>query len=362
MKILHIISSLDLGGAQKLVSDLLPEMANHADVDIKLVVCRLTNSMLEQHLIESGIKIISLDTPERSVSLISKLRPLIKEADLVHAHLFPINYIVALANISISRPLVFTEHSTHNRRRDHNLLRQVERWMYSRYSKIGCISHATATNLSEWIGESLSLTRLRIIENGINLNAFERGEKIAVKNIFGRDGKPMLMVSRFVPAKDQATVIRALPYVSNQDIFIAFAGDGETLENMKSLAKDLGVDERVIFLGNRNDIPNLIKSAWIGIQSSHWEGFGLTAVEMMAGGLPVIASDVEGLRQVVESVGEIFPHGNHKVLATIINNLDHNTGASDKMIEKGKERSQEFSIRRTATRYLNLYKEILENS
>lgn len=261
------------------------------------MVYHLTGTATERRLIESGVKVTSLDLPLRSPKTVSRLRPYIKSADIVHVHLFPSSYIVALANIGINKPLVFTEHSTHNRRRDKSYLRSLERWVYSRYTKIGCISEATAANLKEWIGKELASSRIEVIENGIDLTVYQNAEPKPARELFGREGKPLLMVSRFVPAKDQATVIRALPHIEDPQIFVAFAGDGETLEACKKLADDLGVSGRVVFLGNRDDIPTLIKSSFIGIQSSHWEGFGLTAVEMMAGGLPVIASDVDGLRQ-----------------------------------------------------------------
>lgn len=344
------------------MADLLPVMNATNDVEVELVVYHLTGSATERRLLESGIRVTSLDLPLRSPRIISRLRPFIKGADIVHVHLFPSSYIVALANLGIGKPLVFTEHSTHNRRRDKSYFRPLERWIYSRYTKVGCISDATAANLTEWIGRSIAAPRVAVIENGIDLTVYQNAEAAPVKELFGREGKPLLMVSRFVPAKDQATVIRALPYLSDPDIFVAFAGDGETLEAHRKLVQELGLEKRVVFLGNRDDIPTLIKSTFIGIQSSHWEGFGLTAVEMMAGGLPVIASDVDGLRQVVEGAGMIFPQGNEQALADAVNNINNNDALRTRLITMGLSKAHAYSILTSSRKYFQLYTKVVSTS
>lgn len=119
------------------------------------------------------------------------------------------------------------------------------------------------------------------------------------------------MVARFAPSKDQATIIRAL-LLLDKDVRVRFVGDGETRPECERLAKELGVEDRVDFMGMQSKIPQLIAESYIGIQSSNWEGFGLTAVEMMACGKPVIATNVDGLKQVVEGTGLLFPVGDEK--------------------------------------------------
>lgn len=128
------------------------------------------------------------------------------------------------------------------------------------------------------------------------------------------------MVSRFVASKDQETLIRAMKLVDAGSV-LRLVGDGENLEYCKTIAEEVGVSDRVEFLGERSDIAELIAESCVGIQSSNWEGFGLTAVEIMAAGKPIIASDVEGLRQVVEGAGIIFNRGNVEELANRISHL-----------------------------------------
>lgn len=155
--------------------------------------------------------------------------------------------------------------------------------------------------------------RFVTINNGVNTMRFT-DTKADV------DKKLLIMVARFAPSKDQATIIRAL-LLLDKDVRVRFVGDGETRPECERLAKELGVEDRVDFMGMQSKIPQLIAESYIGIQSSNWEGFGLTAVEMMACGKPVIATNVDGLKQVVEGTGLLFPVGDEKELANCISTL-----------------------------------------
>ena len=359
MKITHVISSLATGGAQRIVTDLLPEIAAAPGVEVQLVVFSRSGSDLEAKLLACPrIKTTFLDIPSRHPGGWRRLRPFIKEADIVHAHLFPVNYQVALANIGIGKPLVFTEHSTHNKRRDHRWLRIPEKWMYGRYDRIVAISNGVGEALARWIEAPSEDPRIRVISNGVDIKRFSEANAPAA-NPFGREGKAILMVSRFTAAKDQASVVKALRHIKANDAFAAFAGEGPTLDSVKDLTKREGMADRVVFLGNRTDIPELIKSAAIGVQASHWEGFGLTVVEMMAGGLPVVASDVSGLREIVSDKGLLVKPDDAGALAAAFDRILGDSSLAGDMSHKGMEYARQFSIGKCAERHIDMYKEII---
>ena len=144
------------------------------------------------------------------------------------------------------------------------------------------------------------------------------------------------------------------PYRKN-----TFVGDGERRPLCEALVKELGLENRVHFLEARFDIPQLIANAFIGIQSSHWEGFGMSAVEIMACGIPVIASDADGLKQVVEGAGMIFKTGNEADLASKIQQLTTDDALYSRISKACLARSKEYSIDKTASKCLNIYKSIL---
>lgn len=358
MKILHITASLETGGAQKLIHD-LAIIQKKQGKDVTILVYFRCRSMLEMELETLGIRIISLECKNiRSIKVLLKTHRILKYYDIVHVHLFPSLYQLALASIGSTTPMVYTEHSTYNRRREKRFLRPIEKFVYSRYSKVVAISEQTREALLKWLRPKNS-TKFQTIPNGVDTERYTKAKTESVERIYGRSGIPILMVSRFVPAKDQSTLIRAIRYIKNPDAFVAFAGDGEKIGEMKRLAMESEVGHRCVFLGNRDDVPELIKAAAIGVQSSHWEGFGLTAAEFMAAGKPVVASSVEGLKQVVEGAGELFPAGDEKTLAEKLNRLLSDANHYKTMAETCQRRSQKYDISAMALQYKKLYQELL---
>lgn len=352
MKVLHIIDNLNIGGAQRLLTDICECLLIKCDITVLALVD--SDNQFKDKIINLGVKYVCLAKKSSNIYnplLAFKMVPYIKDADIVHVHLFPALYYAAFASLFVKTNMLYTEHSTANQRRYKPILRPIEKFIYSQYSSVICVSSQAAASLQEWIG--LNTCNILTIENGVNLDYYKAPEIINRK-------KQIVMVSRFAPAKDQETVIRAMPYV-NDDLSLVFAGDGETLDRAKQLVETLHLGQRVFFLGNCTDIRNLLWDSLIGIQSSKWEGFGLTAVEIMAAGLPIIATDVEGLRQVVADAGIIIPVGDEKTLAQEINHLYEDKSFYDMVQSNCIERSKAFSIKKTAERYLSLYNKLLDN-
>ena len=138
------------------------------------------------------------------------------------------------------------------------------------------------------------------------------------------------------------------------DVHLYFIGDGETMKECQELVKQLSLEKRIHFLGKQEDIKPWLSKAYLGIQSSKWEGFGLTAVEIMAAGLPVIASDVNGLKQVVEGAGELFESGNSKTLATIVCKILNDRDLYKEIQQRCILRAKQFDIHKTCENILFL--------
>lgn len=364
MKILYVIKDLDIGGAQRLVSELLPFIKQEHEVDLLLFQEEI--NLFSKKVHDAGIRVICQKASLKNPISIWKLRKVIRQYDLVHVHLFPELYLSALAAWGTKVPLVFTEHSTSNRRRGKAYLRPLEKWMYHRYKRIITISQQTQDALMQWVQARLTDKRFVVIENGINTEAFRRVQKSVDSqdnDNIGQEAKSVcqiIMVSRFVEAKDQETVIRAMKHLDDT-FHLSFVGDGERMPVCQQLVKDMGMEERVSFLGRSADIPSLVCKADIGVQSSHWEGFGLTAVELMAAGLPVVATDVPGLKQVVENAGLLFDAGDDKQLAQHIKELATNKALYQDVSKRCLQRSAQYDISVTAHRYSQLYHEVKGN-
>ena len=353
MKVLHVISTMLTGGAQRLIVDIMPIISEKNDVTV--LVNNLNHTSFEKTLIQNGIRLETLRYKNLySPFNIWKIRKYIRKYDIVHVHLFPSLYWVALANFGGKVPLIYTEHSTFNSRREKIWLRPLERFIYSRYSKIISISELTQRNLQQWLGVKMTDERFVVINNGVKISNFK------VKQGKKPYSRTLIMVSRFAAAKDQMTIIKAMHFLKN-DVHLILVGDGPMLEQCKRLSKELSVSDRVHFVGLQSDVASWLAKADIGIQSSKWEGFGLTAVEMMASGLPVIATDVDGLKQVVEGAGEIFPVGDVQNLVRIVNHLFADEAYYIETKERCLERAKCFDVEITAGKYLDIYRKIIKN-
>lgn len=348
MRILHVITSLEIGGAQRLLVDLLPLQASMADVTL-LVYERVGNDF-EKSIEQAGIKIICLDEHNfHNPGVIILMRKIFKDYDLVHAHLFPTVYWASVAARGLNVKLVYTEHSTSNSRRNKWYFRSVERFMYGRYDKVISISQQTHDALTFWLRQHDG--RFMVINNGVNTQKFSSVRLPVIPN-------SLIMVSRFASSKDQETVIRAMVHI-DKEATLRFVGDGENRFYCENLAKELGVSDRVYFLGSRSDVAELVAASYIGIQSSNWEGFGLTAVEIMACGKPIIASNVNGLKQVVEGAGEIFTLGNASELASKVNNLLSNKEYYQAMADRCRQRAHKYDISVMSANYMKLYESLI---
>lgn len=345
MKILHLINAIEIGGAQRLLVDLLPRLAQKEEVVDVAVYENLENDFTQQ-LIDEGIRIIVLGEKNyRNPMLVFKLRKLFRNYDLVHVHLFPSSYWASLAARGLNIKMVFTEHSTSNARRGKAFFRPIEKYIYSGYDKIISISQQTQEALVQWLGHCDE--RFVVVNNGIDTHKFAT----ACSAI---EGGTLIMVARFVSAKDHQTVIRAMQLLPD-DVTLDFVGDGPTRPACEALAQELGVEKRIRFLGERTDVTTLMSASRIGIQSSFWEGFGLTAVEIMASGKPVVATNVEGLRQVVDGAGLLFEVGDEKALATHISHLLNQDTFYQEVAKRCQERASQYDISKMATRYQELY-------
>lgn len=358
MKVLQVINSLGIGGAEKLIVDsILCRAGSACEVDVLLLNGKDTNfkRILQKH----GIRVFSLGEENNIYNplLIVKLIPFLKRYDVVHVHLFPAQYWVAIAACFLRKKvkLITTEHNTTNRRRNIAGFKWIDRFIYKRYDRIVAISPSTQHALANYINDSRVLT----IANGVDIRQFQIAKPYLKNELLTLDDKSVsvIQVAGFRTQKDQDTVIKALARLpGNYHLFLV--GDGPRRNICEEMVHDLNLAERVHFLGLREDIPRLLKSANIVIMSSHWEGFGLAAVEGMAAGKPVIASEVAGLAEVVANYGLLFKTGDAHALALLIERLSNDGGFYEEVAARCAVRACDFDIKRMVREYGKLYKEL----
>lgn len=354
MRILHVITSLRTGGAEKLMTELLPRMKECGE-DVELCVFDGVRTPFYEELEQKGMKITSLHCKGGIYSLWNAflLIPIIRHYDIVHTHNSPAQFSVAFANLFVHTKLITTEHSTNNRRRGKWWLKPIDRWLYKQYEYIISVSDLAAENIKSYIG--IDGIKTVTVPNGINVREYEQALESGdiIKNFVG--GKSCVMVAGFRYEKDQMTVIRAHTLLPN-NYHLFLVGDGEKRGEIEKLISSLGLDSRIHLLGVRKDVKELLKSVDVIIMSSHREGLSLSSLEGMASGKPFIASDVEGLRDIVGGYGILFPHEDYKTLASEIKKVCEDKEYSGEVVKKCQERARMFDISIMVKKYLDVYK------
>ena len=356
MKVLHVVNNLQPAGAEILLSVVAPAIKNRG-IDVEVVTLyKYAEGSLRDTLARGGVVIHSLDISFRyDLRVLWALKKLMDRGgyDIVHAHLFPAMYWTALAAPKRTK-LVLTEHGTFSNRTGNALIQPVERFMYGRYDAIVCVSGNVLAALSEWFPGLRS--KMCIIYNGIQLERYREAKPVGKSSLGIPETAPVCgMVARFYKPKDHKTVIDAAMLVPG--LHVIFAGEGELEQGVREYARAKGLDARIHFLGYRSDVPSLLKMCDVYVHSSYSEGFGLSVAEAMACGVPVIASDVDGLSEIVQDKksGLLFKCADSKDLADKIRTVLQNTGMQTKLKEGGLTRALDFSLDTTVDKLVALY-------
>ncbi|SEG50411.1 Glycosyltransferase involved in cell wall bisynthesis [Halpernia humi] len=362
MKVLHIINSLATGGAEKLILETLPRY-NALGIKADVLLLNGTSHPFLEALKKQNcceIFILGKSSPYQ-LKFILKIIPYLKKYDLIHAHLFPATYFSIIAKkLSLSKtPVIFTEHNTSNKRFRSKKLKKINRWVYSFFDCIVCITDEVK---QEVIAQtSLPEEKLVVINNGVDVSKFSQAEaqdRTLIDHSLQKNDFLLCQVSSFRAQKDQKTVIKALQYLP-ENVKLILVGEGSLRESAENLVKELNLENRVCFVGNRTDIPQILKTANVNILSSNYEGLSLSSIEGMSAGRPFIASDVPGLSDVVRHAGILFPKGDEKKLAEEIHHLMEDENYYQSIVEKCLKRAAQFDINIMVEKHVLFYQKML---
>lgn len=347
MYIVHVVSSLTTGGAEKLVADISSILKRDGN-KVKVISILKARGIPYEILKNNNIDLVELNyTNKFDFRIAYDIYNETKECDIVHTHTF---YAQFYAAILVRRDkLVTTEHNTHNNRRNKKVFKIMDYFMYKKYKKIICISMATKENLNKWLKSTKEKTR--VINNGIDINIYKNSKEVD-RSFFGGDNKVVLScVASLTEQKNHSVLIDAMRNV-NENIHLFLFGDGILRADLTEKVKMLNLENRIHFYGNHMDIPGILKGSDMFIIASKWEGFGLAAIEAVAADLPTIISDVPGLGDLFEEdqVVKVNPNSS-KDIAEKINYVSQNI---DKIRSK-KINIDKYSIEEMTKKYLDVY-------
>lgn len=361
MKILHVINNLATGGAEKLLLDSIPKYtAQGMTVDL-LVLNGVAHPFFVDFQKNTQSKLFWLGKHSIYNPIhIFKLVKYLKRYDIVHVHLFPSLYWVGIARMLAfsSVKLVYTEHSTRNRRNNSFIFRLIDNLVYTQYCKIICVSEDVAQQMDKKLNPPES--KLITIENGIDLSRIKAAAPYSLDGLglpLPDDAKIVLQVSSFQYPKDQKTVIRSLQHLP-ENVHLLLAGTGPLETTCKMLARQLSLEHRVHFLGVRMDVPQLLKTADLIVLSSEFEGLSLSCIEGMASGKPFIASDVPGLQEIIGGAGLTFPLFDEKSLAEIIVKLNGDAQFYAEIARRCQQKAKQYDIGITVQKHISVYRDV----
>jgi glycosyltransferase involved in cell wall biosynthesis len=210
--------------------------------------------------------------------------------------------------------------------------------------------------------------KIRYIPNGVDTERFKPNleDRLKVRKELGVDGFVWLAVGRFDPPKDYPNMLQAFARVINKhsNTMLLIAGDGPLRETMENMARELGIERRIKFLGIRRDVPQLMNAVDAYVMSSSWEGMPNVLLEASATGLPIVATNVGGNSEVVLDgiTGFLVPPRNPEALAeAMLRMMDL---PEEKRREMGKAARKHvednFSLDRVVDMWEALYRELLE--
>lgn len=345
MRVLHVINNLQRAGA---VRDLSVELQRQgSEVAVFLLNA---NGGFEAEVRAAGIPVytsgpLAVRSPLHAFRLARHLRS--HAYDAIYAHLFPTQLWTAAARrlAGCGARFVTTEHSITTRRR--NALGKPLDWcMSGQYDTICCVSEGVAESFNGWLPQYRE--RVRVIPNGIDLSQ----SGVPVKR---RPGEPLALVSvgRCEAVKRHDVTLRALTAIPAA--ILRIVGDGPCRPELSQLAAELGVAGRVGFLGQRADVDRLLRESDVFVHSSANESFGMAPLEAMSIGLPVVCSDIPGLREVVGDAALRFRAGDSGQLAELIGRLGALPELWQSVSAAVRHRALSFSITNTARAHLRIY-------
>lgn len=324
VKVLHVLCDLAGGGAERLVLDLC-RFAHEAEPRVATVH---DGGALAPAFAAAGVRVDSAGRRRGGPGLdaLARLTRLARQVDVVHAHLWAgETWGLAAARLA-GKPALSTEHNTAH-----------DSPLRGRLSRL--LQPETVVGVSAAAAALRGLAPGAVIHNGVDLSRFApRAPPIG-------PARRLLAIGRLLPQKGFDVAIAAMRWLP--ELHLDIIGEGEERPRL--------VGDRVTLRGWLPDVRPALAEADLFVMPSRWEGFGLVAVEAMAAGVPVVASEIPGLADVVGDAAVLVPPEDPVALAAALRELAGDPARRAALAALGLARAREFDIRRTVAAYEALY-------
>lgn len=354
--VLHVILSLEIGGMEQVVADLVRTLDRKRFRPV--VVCLETLGPIAEEITALGIRVIQLPPmiPRLSFLFPAQLVEAIREtrADVIHVHGGCWYKAVIAGRMAGVKKIIYTEHGRNLP--DHKGVIMVDRLISRFTSKIVAVSRELAEYMRDVVG--IPDRKIQVIINGVDMSRFSttadkhRGTMVCIG-----------IIARLAPVKDVGTLLKAMQIVFREcpDTLLQVVGDGPEKDTLEKMAFDLGIRNKIEFLGFRRDIPEILSGIDIFTLSSLSEGTSITILEAMAAGKPVVATRVGGNPALIEDGinGFLVPACNPAELALPLLRLTRDEELRERIGAVNKKKAAEiYSIQAMTASYESLYASI----
>ena len=361
MRIMYLLFSFTVGGTERLIVNICNQMKANGEEVFLLIV----NNLIDDKLLNTLDKRINIKLLKRKVGSNNKVSPLMQVAEyisknkieVVHCNSFNAPELLVLSKMINPRcKIVSTIHGVGQFQKVGKFEIALKNWICNQF--IG-ISDAVKRDI---VQAGIKESKVQRIYNGIDVTKYE----CAQKKLFDVDHVVIGCIARIMPLlKGQDVLLRAINKLKKKfpRIMVMFAGGvAEEQKNeykeLQEYVKNNDLSTNVTFLGSVDDIPAFLNTIDICVVPSRSEGFGLALVEALSMGVPCVASNIEGPKEILrnERGGTMFNNGDSVDLATKIEEIILNYNVVKKLTWNDKEAIKErYSIQSMCIKLMEVY-------
>ncbi len=356
------ITELDRGGAERALSQLV--LGLNRDEWLPRVYCLGSRGHFAD-VIEAGGVAVECFNGKGAMSLprvllrltlaLRRFRPTVLQTFLFHA-----NIIGRIAGRLARVPRIVSGIRVADRRS--RWYGRLDRWTNGLVDHNVCVSQGVADFSILEIG--LTPHKLSVIPNGVDYEFFAAATPADLTQFGAPQGSPVcITVGRLEEQKGIDVLLTAASLVlrDHRDCHFLIVGDGCDRAALENQATQLGIANSVHFVGQRADVPNLLKASSVFVLPSRWEGMSNALLEAMAAGLPVVATAVEGSTELVRSgeTGLLVPAGRSEELATAIRHVLDGAGRAREMAIAAQALARQgYTVESAVSGYGGLYRQL----
>jgi glycosyltransferase involved in cell wall biosynthesis len=379
MKVLHILKSLEKGGAERYVIDLCRELNKRSNIDYKLVIIQPGNDF---GYITNEIPYVELNGPfipsirKNQEFDFSQYKQIVDEfqPDIIHTHLFRSELYSCLY---VPKNVSYVTHGHDNMKEFLNLSIKTitskslltnffEKYLIvkNKYKKNNnCHFIANSNDTFSYYKKNVPpflKNNVRLIEYGFDLDRFYNPNRITE---IPKGKLKLINVGRFAIYKNQELLVKIAEILrqNNVDFEMNFLGVGVEIDKIKSLIEKANLQEYVILRGNVDNVEDWLNQSHIYLHSAYYEPFGLVLLEAMASGLPCIILNGKGNTDIIQpgENGYIFDEQNPNLFANKIVELTENSSLYRKLSKNAQKFASKFAIGPKTDELIDFYKSII---